>query len=47
MGGGVVASYQGLRGGTGGGYYLIVLLPHSFSFVLLSFGLSCPVSFFK
>ena len=40
---GVVDSYQGVGGGTGGGYYLIVF----FLFVLLSFGLSCTVSFFK
>ena len=33
--------YQGVGGGTGGGYYLIVF----FLFVLLSFGLSCPISF--
>ena len=39
-GGGVVDSYQGVGGGTGSGYYLIVFL-----FVLLSFVLSCPVSF--
>ena len=40
----MVDSYQGVGGGEGtvGGYYLIVL----FLFVLLSFGLSCPV-FFK
>ena len=39
---GVVDSYQGVGGGTGGGYYLI----GCFSlFVLLSFGVSCPVSF--
>ena len=38
---GVVHSRQGVGGGTGGGFYLIV-----FSlFVLLSFGVSCPVSF--
>ena len=37
---GVVDSYQGMGGGRGDGYYLIVFL-----FVLLSFGLSCPVSF--
>ena len=35
----VVNLYQGVDRGTGGGYYLIVFL-----FVLLSFGLSCPVS---
>ena len=39
---GVVDSYQGVGGGTGDGYYLIVFL---FLFVLLSFGLSCPISF--
>ena len=38
---GVVDSYQGVGGGTGGGYYLIVCF---FLFVLLSFGFSCPVS---
>ena len=38
---GVVDSYQGVSGGTGGWYYLIVC----FLFVLLPFGLSCPVSF--
>ena len=42
---GVVASYQGLGGGTGGGYYLLVCFLCLFLFVLLSFGLSCPVSF--
>ena len=40
-GGGVVDSHQGVSGGTGGGFYLIV----SCLFVLLSFGVSCPVSF--
>ena len=35
----VVNLYQGVDRGTGGRYYLIVFL-----FVLLSFGLSCPVS---
>ena len=35
----MVDLYQGVSGGAGGGYYLIVFL-----FVLLSFGLSCPVS---
>ena len=35
----MVDSYQGVGGRTGGGYYLLVF------FVLLSFGLSCPVSF--
>ena len=39
---GVVDSYQGVGGGTGDRYYLIVFL---FLFVLLSFGLSCPISF--
>ena len=38
---GVVDLYQGVGGGTGGGYYLIAF----FYFVLLSFGLSCLVSF--
>ena len=38
---GVVDSYQGMGGGTGSEYYLIVF----FLFVLLSFVLSCPVSF--
>ena len=38
---GVVDSHQGVAGGTGGRFYLIV-----FSlFVLLSFGVSCRVSF--
>ena len=36
----VVDSYQGVGGETVGGCYLIVFL-----FLLLSFGLSCPVSF--
>ena len=36
----VVHSYQSVGGGTGGGFYLIVFL-----FLLLSFGLLCPVSF--
>ena len=40
MGGGEVDSYQGVGGGIGGGYYLIVFL-----FVLLSFGVSCSISF--
>ena len=40
---GEVDSYQGVDGGTGGGYYLIFFLLH----VLLPFVLSCPVSFFK
>ena len=39
---GVVDSFQGVGGGTVGGYYLIVFL---FLFVLLSFGVLCPVSF--
>ena len=38
----MVDSYQGVGGGTGSGYYLITCF---FLFVLLSFGLSCPVSF--
>ena len=42
---GVVASYQGLGGGTGGGYYLLVCFLCLFLFVLLSFGLWCPASF--
>ena len=42
--GGVWFSYQGVGGGTGGGYYLIVFL-YCFLCVLLSFGLSCPASF--
>ena len=42
---GVVASYQGLGGGTGGGYYLFVCF--LFLFVLFSFGLPCPVSFLR
>ena len=36
----MIDSYQGVGGETVGGYYLIVFL-----FVLLSFGLSCPVFF--
>ena len=40
----MVASYQGLAGGTGCGYYLLVCFLCLFLFVLLSFGLSCPVS---
>ena len=40
---GEVDSYQGVDGGTGGGYYLIFFLLH----VLLPFVLSCRVSFFK
>ena len=39
------ASYQGLGGGTGGGYYLLVCFLCLFLFVLLPFGLSCPASF--
>ena len=42
MGQGVVDSYQGVGGGTGGGSYLIAWF---LLFVLLPFGLSCPVSF--
>ena len=42
---GVVASYQGLGGGTGGGYYLLVCFLCLLLFVLLSYGLSCPASF--
>ena len=42
---GVVASYQGLGGGIEGGYYLLVCFFCLFLFVLLSFDLSCPVSF--
>ena len=42
MGQGVVDSYQGVGRGTGGGYYLIAWF---LLFVLLPFGLSCPVSF--
>ena len=38
---GVVDSHQGVGRGTRGGFYLIV----SCLFVLLSFGVSCPVSF--
>ena len=37
---GVVHSYQSVGGGTGGWFYLIVFL-----FLLLFFGLLCPVSF--
>ena len=40
---GVVDSYQIVGVGTGGGYYFIVF----FLLVLLSFVLSCTVSFFK
>ena len=43
---GVVASYQGLGWGTGGGYYLLVCFWCLFLFVVLSFALiSCL--FFK
>ena len=42
---GVVSSYQGLGGGTEGGYYLLVCFLCLFLLVLLSFGLSCPASF--
>ena len=45
MGRGVVYSYQGVGGGTGGRYYLIACFCLKFLFVLLSFGLLCPVSF--
>ena len=41
-GGGVLDSYQGLDGETGGGYYLLGFF---YFYVLLPFGLSCPVSF--
>ena len=45
---GVVASYQGLGGGTGGGYYLLVSFLCLFLFVLLSFGFSdSPLSDFQ
>ena len=37
----MVDSYEAVGGGTGDGYYIIVF----FLFVVLSFGLSCPVSF--
>ena len=40
---GAVDSYQGVGVGTGGCYYLLVCI-FLFSFVLVSFGLSCPVS---
>ena len=43
-GGGVVDSYQGVGGGTGGWYYLVVSL---FLLVLLSFVLPCSGSCFK
>ena len=39
--GGVVDSHQGVSGGTGSGFCLIV----SCLFVLLPFDVSCPVSF--
>ena len=42
---GVVDLYEGVGEGTGCGYYLIVSLLLFFLFVLLSFGLSCLVSF--
>ena len=42
---GAVASYQGLGGGTVGGYYLLVCFLCLLLFVLLSFGLSCPAPF--
>ena len=41
LGDGVFDSYQGVGGGTGGGYYLIVFFTCAFSFVL-----SCPLSYF-
>ena len=41
----MVASNQGLGGGTGGGYYLLVCFMCLFLFVVLSFGLSSPASF--
>ena len=43
----MVDSYHGVGGGTRGGYCSIVCLFcfFTFLFVLLSFGLSCPVSF--
>ena len=37
----MVDSHEGVGGGTGGGFCLIV----SCLFVLFSFGVSCPVSF--
>ena len=43
---GVVALYQGAGGGTGGGYYLMGFFYLCF-YPLVSFGLSCLVSFFK
>ena len=39
----MVDLYQGVGGGTEGGYYLIVC----FFYLFLLFVLSCPVSFFK
>ena len=42
---GVVAAYQDLGAGRGGGYPLLVCFLCLFSFVLLSFGLSCLASF--
>ena len=42
--GGMVDSYQGVSLVTGGGYYLRVFF---FLLVLLPFGLSCCLSFFK
>ena len=42
---GVVASYQGLGGGTEGGYYILACFLCLLLFVLLSFSLSCPASF--
>ena len=42
----MVDSYHGVGGGTRGGYCSIVcLFFFTFLFMLLSFGLSCPVSF--
>ena len=41
----MVNSYQGLGGGTGGGYYFLVCFLCLLLFVLLPFGLSCPASF--
>ena len=43
---GVVDSYQRVVGGTGGGCYLLVCI-FLFLFLLLSFGLSCPIPFIK
>ena len=43
---GVVDSDRGSGRGTGGGYYLLIcFFVCLFLFALLSFGLSCPVSF--